>query len=113
MVLGHFSFGRFVMYTDTDPDNWGEMPEQSLVGSLLRGSDQDKDDSTLPSIPSDYQIDDPEIESIAPFLIQDADASQHSALIDVMKGHNLVIQGPPGTGKSQTITNIINIRISN
>ena len=23
MVLGHFSFGRFVMYTDTDPDNWG------------------------------------------------------------------------------------------
>ena len=107
MVLGHFSFGRFVMYTDTDREKWGEMDEQSLVGSLLRGSDQDQDDSTLPSIPGDYQIDDPEIEPIAPFLIQDADASQHSALIDVMKGHNLVVQGPPGTGKSQTITNII------
>jgi len=40
-------------------------------------------------------------------LIQDADASQHSALIDAMKGHNLVIHGPPGTGKSQTIANII------
>ena len=29
------------------------------------------------------------------------------ALVDVMKGSNLVVQGPPGTGKSQTITNII------
>ena len=107
LVLGHFSFGRFAMYSDLDPDNWGPLTERELVSSLLRGSDLDHDDSSLPSIPSDYQIDDPDIESIAPFLIQDADASQHSVLIDVMKGHNLVVQGPPGTGKSQTITNII------
>ena len=52
-------------------------------------------------------IDDPQIEAVAPFLIHDADASQHSAVIDAMKGHNLVIQGPPGTGKSQTIANIV------
>ena len=39
--------------------------------------------------------------------MHDADASQHSAIIDVMKGENLVIEGPPGTGKSQTIANII------
>ena len=37
----------------------------------------------------------------------DEKPSQHSALVDVMKGKNLVVQGPPGTGKSQTITNII------
>lgn len=37
----------------------------------------------------------------------DADSSQHSALIDAMRGQNLVIEGPPGTGKSQTITNLI------
>ena len=34
-------------------------------------------------------------------------SSQHQAIIDVMRGHNLVIKGPPGTGKSQTIANII------
>src|SRR5439155_16863448 len=37
-----------------------------------------------------------------------ADPSQHSAVVDVLRGiASLVIQGPPGTGKSQTITNII------
>ena len=40
-------------------------------------------------------------------LIDDADSSQHSALVDVMRGEDLVIEGPPGTGKSQTITNMI------
>ena len=40
-------------------------------------------------------------------LIYDADSSQHSAIIDVLDGKNLVINGPPGTGKSQTITNVI------
>ncbi|GFO60499.1 hypothetical protein GMST_28240 [Geomonas silvestris] len=40
-------------------------------------------------------------------MVFDADSSQHSALIDVLSGKNLVINGPPGTGKSQTITNVI------
>ncbi len=40
-------------------------------------------------------------------LIYEADSSQHSAIIDVLAGKNLVINGPPGTGKSQTITNLI------
>ena len=55
----------------------------------------------------DYDLDDDKIEDVAPILINDADASQHSAVIDVMKGRNLVVEGPPGTGKSQTITNIL------
>ncbi|CAL9916432.1 hypothetical protein LSO9J_260006 [Candidatus Liberibacter solanacearum] len=37
----------------------------------------------------------------------DADRSQHSTIIDVLNGKNIVIEGPPGTGKSQTITNLI------
>ena len=37
----------------------------------------------------------------------EADSSQHSALVDAVRGKNLVIEGPPGTGKSQTITNLI------
>jgi very-short-patch-repair endonuclease/RecA/RadA recombinase len=108
LVLGHFAFGRFAMYADLIPDNWTKHPaEHALVSSILRGTEGSGDGGLLPTIPEDYSIDEPEIEKIAPLLIQDADASQHSALIDVMREKNLVIQGPPGTGKSQTITNII------
>jgi very-short-patch-repair endonuclease len=85
------------------------LPE-GRFGVILRGTDatgDTGDGALLPGDPTDYSIDDPDIEALAPFLIQDADASQHSALIDAMKGHNLVIHGPPGTGKSQTIANII------
>ncbi|MBK8646796.1 MAG: AAA family ATPase [Gemmatimonadetes bacterium] len=42
-----------------------------------------------------------------PMLVDEADGSQHSALIDALAGKNMVIEGPPGTGKSQTITNLI------
>jgi len=42
-----------------------------------------------------------------PPIIFDADTSQHSAIIDVMTGHDVAIEGPPGSGKSQTIANII------
>jgi RecA/RadA recombinase len=108
LVLGHFAFGRFAMYADLNPENWATHPTKHvLVSSILSGTEGLGDGGLLPSIPDDYSIDEPEIENIAPLLIQDADASQHSALIDVMRGKNLVIQGPPGTGKSQTITNII------
>jgi hypothetical protein len=108
LVLGHFAFGRFAMYTDLNPDHWPGGPQgHPIVRSILRGTDEVENDGTFLPDPDDYLIDDPEIETIAPMVIQDADASQHSALIDVMKGHNLVIQGPPGTGKSQTISNII------
>ena len=95
------------MYSDLEPQKWGDPVAHDLVGSILRGTEGKADPESLPGVPGDYPIDELEIERIAPFLIQDADASQHSALVEVMKGSNLVIQGPPGTGKSQTISNII------
>ena len=107
LVLGHFSFGRFAMYADLDQQRWGDVTSHDLVGSMLQGVERTRDPNALPSVPEDYPIDDVEIEKAAPFLIHDADASQHSAVVDVMRGKNLVIQGPPGTGKSQTITNIV------
>ena len=109
LVLGHFAFGRFAMYADLEAANWKGLPtSNSLVSSILRGTDSSGGTEVISmGAPPDYEIDRPEIEREAPFLIQDADASQHSAIIDVMRGINLVIQGPPGTGKSQTITNII------
>ena len=35
------------------------------------------------------------------------DSSQHSAILEVAEGRDIVIEGPPGTGKSHTIVNII------
>jgi hypothetical protein len=108
LTLGHFSFGRFAMYADLDPENWAEHPvTDNLIGPVLTGTETAGNGDSILSVPSDYPIDTSEVERFAPILIHDADASQHSALVDVMKGMNLVVQGPPGTGKSQTITNII------
>jgi Protein of unknown function (DUF4011) len=108
LVLGHFAFGRFLMYIDLNPDNWqGHPTHHSLVNAILTGSEYKGDEPLRDPMSDDYHIDDPEVEKIAPLLIQDADASQHSALIDMMGEKNLVIQGPPGTGKSQTIANMI------
>ncbi|HLH94255.1 MAG TPA: DUF4011 domain-containing protein [Xanthobacteraceae bacterium] len=106
LTLGHFAFGRLAMYEDLSPDNWSESPvRHPVLESLLRGSDTESGGALL--FATDYDLDDEFIENAAPILISDADASQHSAIVDVMKGKNLVIEGPPGTGKSQTITNII------
>ncbi len=109
VTLGHFAFGRLAMYADLEPGNWQTHPaEAPLVGAILRGTEMEGDGGVdLAAAPDDHVIDSPEIEAIAPFLVHPADASQHSAVVDVMKGDNLVIQGPPGTGKSQTITNVI------
>ena len=99
LVLGHFAFGRFLMYIDLKPENWRDYPAgHPLVNAILSGSESGDDEPLRPAIPDDYPIDEPEIEKIAPLLIQDADASQHSALIDMMRERNLVIQGPPGRG---------------
>lgn len=107
LVLGTFAFGRLAMYADLDPTQWGSNPAlQKLVQAILRGTD-DSASVTSNEPAEDYSVDTPEVEALAPILIHDADASQHSAVVDAMKGANLVVEGPPGTGKSQTITNII------
>lgn len=108
LTVGHFVFGRLAMYADLDPQQWGgpHPGETDLVGAIMQGA-EGGDGELLFGTREDHPIDDPVIAAKAPFLIQDADASQHSALIDAMDGKNLVIQGPPGTGKSQTITNLI------
>jgi hypothetical protein len=45
----------------------------------LERSESGDDEPLRPAIPDDYLIDEPEIEKIAPLLIQDADASQLSS----------------------------------
>jgi len=105
ICVGFFSFGKYLMYKDLDPDLWPDdlKPDaNSILGALL-GSGF-KDDGNR--ISENEQID----KFLSPEKINhvvDADSTQILALTDVQAGHNLVIQGPPGTGKSQTITNII------
>jgi very-short-patch-repair endonuclease len=105
IVLGFFSFSKFLMYRDLDPEAWpieGGLTAQPLIRGLL--TDGFGDGNAL--IPEDAPID----EHISPadlLHIVDCDSSQTLAVHDVRAGRNLVIQGPPGTGKSQTIANVI------
>lgn len=105
VALGFFSFSKFLMYRDLEPENWcsRDNPDGSpLLAALLR--DGFRNDAPLVS--EDDYLD----KLVAPNILRqvmDADSSQALAMLDVRAGRDLVIQGPPGTGKSQTITNLI------
>ncbi len=107
IVLGLFSFNKFLMYRDLDPssDGWpgGYGPRNSPIIRALFGEGFSEPD---PRIGESDHLDD----HLAPedvHHVMDADSSQALAILDVNQSRNLVIEGPPGTGKSQTITNVI------
>lgn len=105
IVLGFFSFAKFLMYRDLDPATWpadSKLAEHELVRSLV----SDGFDEGEPLLSEDEPVD----AHVAPSSmvhIVDSDSSQTMAVHEVRRGRNLVIQGPPGTGKSQTIANVI------
>ena len=105
MVLGFFSFAKFLMYRDLDPETWPEtqgVDDHALIRALLH-------DGFAPDAPLIADGDD--IDAALPpaerMHVVDADSSQTVAIAEAAGGRTLVIKGPPGTGKSQTITNII------
>jgi very-short-patch-repair endonuclease len=105
VALSLLDFGRLLMFRDLDPKNWpadANISSHPLVRELFERSE-----APTTTRAEEYPIDEPALQSELPALICDADSSQHSALIDAMRGKNLVIEGPPGTGKSQTISNLI------
>ncbi|HTR17135.1 MAG TPA: DUF4011 domain-containing protein, partial [Acetobacteraceae bacterium] len=105
VTLAHFPFARLAMFHDLDETAWAEaggLASRPLLLRLLGGGA-----SGGALFAEEHEIDAPSVADRVPALVLDADASQHSAVYDVMTGQNLVIEGPPGTGKSQTITNII------
>ncbi len=105
IVLGFFSFAKFLMYRDLDPQTWpngGRITDRALVRGLLA----DGFEGSAGMIPEDANID-PFIPPSEMLHIVDADSSQALAVHEVRRGQDMVIQGPPGTGKSQTIANII------
>ena len=105
MVLGFFSFSKFLMYRDLDPDNWPKdagIDTREMIGALLRDGFPESD----PLIADGDAIDDI-IRPIELHHVVDADSSQTVVIAEAAGGRSLVVKGPPGTGKSQTITNII------
>ena len=105
MTLGFFSFAKFLMYRDLEPENWpegkGPIQHPFITGLLQDGFPQSESlcceqthlDELIPAARLDHVV--------------DADSSQSLAIEAVRQGHSLVIQGPPGTGKSQSIANVI------
>lgn len=105
MVLGFFSFSKFLMYRDLDPDNWpaeAGIDTREMIGALLRDGFPD----STPLIGDHDAIDDV-IKPLELHHVVDADSSQTVVIAEAAGGRSLVVKGPPGTGKSQTITNII------
>lgn len=105
MVLGFFSFSKFLMYRDLDPENWpseGRIDTREMIGALLR----DGFPESTPLVSEHDAIDDV-IKPLELHHVVDADSSQTVVVAEAAGGRSLVVKGPPGTGKSQTITNII------
>lgn len=105
VTLTLLSFGKLLMYRDLDPITWprGKSPaNHERIREFFEGRESDSLDFA-----TEYSIDAPDPPNAIPPVVDEADSSQHSALVDAVSGKNLVIAGPPGTGKSQTITNLI------
>ena len=93
------------VYNDLNPDQWqnpSQLLENEVLHEIIFGKEGEGGGNN-----EDYNIDSDDIKKITPFVVSDADASQHSAIVDICKNENMALKGPPGTGKSQTITNAI------
>jgi len=107
--LDFLQFGKILMYKDLDPNNWDDdlLENNQVLQDMFLG----KETSGISYAPEEYDIDKDTIANSIP-LVMDADSSQHSAIVDVVNGKNVVIEGPPGTGKSQTISNMVAVLIA-
>ncbi|KZX17544.1 RecBCD enzyme subunit RecD [Methanobrevibacter cuticularis] len=101
--IGFFSFTKFVMYNDLNPDSWKniDLTKHELVDSIFNPKVNQNDHSF------NAEEIDKKLSYENMYHVLDADSSQIAAIEDVKAGRNLVVEGPPGTGKSQTIVNLI------
>lgn len=104
-ALGFFSFAKFLMFRDLDPQAC--VSEQAWPGSgLLRALFGSGFSAHFEGEANEDELD-RQLHPQKILQVYDADSTQTAAIIDAQKAPCLVIQGPPGTGKSQTITNLI------
>jgi very-short-patch-repair endonuclease len=105
IVLGFFSFAKFLMYRDLDPLTWpagARLSEHGLIKPLMTDGFPEGEPLLSEDEPVDAHVSPGQMVHIV-----DSDSSQTLAIEEVRRGRDLVIQGPPGTGKSQTIANVI------
>ncbi|WP_407374935.1 DUF3320 domain-containing protein [Methanobrevibacter sp.] len=103
VALGFFSFTKFVMYNDLNPEAWADnvdLTKNELIQAIFNPAKNDQEAFREEDIDS-------QLEYQNMYQVLDADSSQIAAIQDVKAGRNLVVEGPPGTGKSQTIVNLI------
>jgi len=103
VALGFFSFTKFVMYNDLNPEAWADnvdLTKNELIQAIFNPAKNDGESFKEEDIDS-------RLEYQNMYQVLDADSSQIAAIQDVKAGRNLVVEGPPGTGKSQTIVNLI------
>ncbi|MBT4337030.1 MAG: DUF4011 domain-containing protein [Bacteroidetes bacterium] len=117
ITIALLNFSKLLIYLDLDPKRWSEdsnIINHPIVTKFVGSQDLEEDEGGrgIEGFSEEHLIDEMEDVHTKYPLINDADSSQHSALIDAIEGHNLVIEGPPGTGKSQTITNLIAAALS-
>ena len=104
IALGFFSFTKFVMYNDLNPESWDEnidLTENELIQAIFNPSKNVYDETF-----EEEDVDE-KLHYKTMYQVLDADSSQIAVIENVKAGHNLVVEGPPGTGKSQTIVNLI------
>ena len=102
--LGFFSFAKFLMWRDLDPDSvWDGTGGTEILERILVGGFEPESSIFAPDENLDTRFPDPR--DLGHIL--DADTFQTQVISAAREGRNLVVQGPPGTGKSQTIANII------
>ncbi|HMO12969.1 MAG TPA: DUF3320 domain-containing protein [Pirellulaceae bacterium] len=105
VVLWFFSFAKFLMFRDLDPEVWpeGKGPLANPLTRALLGETCDFQSAMF----SEHDYLDEKLNPQNTCHVMDCDSSQAIAIEEIRNGRNLVIQGPPGTGKSQTISNAI------
>lgn len=102
--LSLFSFAKFLMWKDLDPDSLRYGQDGSdLLERILVGGFESAGSIVAPYENLDRRFPDPRDLG----HIMDADSSQTQVVAAAREGRSLVVQGPPGTGKSQSIANII------
>ncbi|MCY4379394.1 MAG: DUF4011 domain-containing protein [Candidatus Dadabacteria bacterium] len=102
IAFGVFPSMRLAMYNDLNISKNGL--SNDIVNRVL-GENQDTPPPSQQV--DDYNVDDPSVESRVSVLLDRADSSQFSTMVEVAGNSDLAVEGPPGTGKSQTIVNVI------
>lgn len=102
IAFGVFPSAGLVMYNDLDTAK-GNFSDE--IVSRVLGENQDVKAALFQA--DDYDVDNPSVESKVSMLLDRADSSQFSTMVEIANNRDLAVEGPPGTGKSQTIVNVI------